>query len=48
MNNYLGLGVDAKVALEFHWLRQQYPHWFRSQMGNKARASSDNPKSWIP
>ncbi len=39
MNNYLGLGVDAKVALEFHRLRQQFPHWFRSQMGNKVRAA---------
>lgn len=35
MNNYLGIGVDAKVSLEFHRLRDQFPHWFRSQMGNK-------------
>jgi hypothetical protein len=35
MNNYMGIGVDAKVSLEFHRLRQQFPHWFRSQMGNK-------------
>lgn len=35
MNNYLGIGVDAKVALDFHALREAYPHWFRSQMGNK-------------
>lgn len=25
MNNYLGIGIDAKVALEFHRLRDQYP-----------------------
>jgi hypothetical protein len=36
MNNYLGIGVDAKVALDFHRLREQFPAWFRSQMGNKA------------
>lgn len=35
MNNYLGIGVDAKVALEFHELRDAYPHWFQSQFGNK-------------
>lgn len=31
----MGIGVDAKVSLEFHRLREQFPHWFRSQMGNK-------------
>ncbi|KAK9785856.1 hypothetical protein WJX73_007544 [Symbiochloris irregularis] len=35
MNNYLGIGVDAKVSLEFHTVREQYPDWFRSQIGNK-------------
>jgi hypothetical protein len=35
MNNYLGVGVDAKVAFEFHELREAYPQWFQSQFGNK-------------
>ena len=35
MNNYLGIGVDAKVALEFHEMRESYPQWFQSQFGNK-------------
>ena len=35
MNNYLGIGIDAKVTLEFHSLRESYPDWFHSQMGNK-------------
>mmetsp|Transcript_35862 Transcript_35862/g.101515 ORF Transcript_35862/g.101515 Transcript_35862/m.101515 type:complete len:950 (-) Transcript_35862:353-3202(-) len=35
MNNYLGLGVDAKAALDFHNTREQYPEWFQSQLGNK-------------
>lgn len=35
MNNYLGIGVDAKAALDFHQLREAYPGWFFSQMGNK-------------
>lgn len=35
MNNYMGIGIDAKVALEFHHIREQYPEWFHSQFGNK-------------
>ena len=35
MNNYLGIGVDARAALDFHTLRESYPSWFCSQMGNK-------------
>ena len=35
MNNYLGIGVDAKAALDFHALRDSYPTWFCSQVGNK-------------
>jgi len=35
LNNYIGCGVDAKVALDFHTLREQYPHFFRSQIANK-------------
>ena len=33
MNNYMGIGVDAKVSLEFDRLRTKFPHWFKSQMG---------------
>ena len=34
--NYVGLGVDAKVALDFHQARERlHPRWFRSQAGNK-------------
>jgi Diacylglycerol kinase accessory domain len=25
MNNYMGIGIDAKVALEFHQMRDQVP-----------------------
>ena len=33
MNNYMGIGVDAKVSLEFDRLRIKFPQWFKSQMG---------------
>lgn len=36
LNNYLGIGIDAKVAYEFHQTRKAYPLWFQSQLGNKA------------
>ena len=35
MNNYIGIGVDARAALDFHVLREAYPGWFFSQMANK-------------
>lgn len=35
MNNYLGIGVDAKVTLDFHQMREAYPDYFQSQLGNK-------------
>ncbi|KXZ47857.1 hypothetical protein GPECTOR_32g469 [Gonium pectorale] len=34
-NNYLGVGIDSWCALEFHRMRERYPGWFRSQLGNK-------------
>ena len=37
MNNYMGIGVDAKVSLDFHNMRNSFPDWFRSQFGNKVR-----------
>lgn len=36
MNNYMGIGVDAKVSLEFDRLRTKFPHWFKSQMGGSS------------
>ncbi|PKA53674.1 Diacylglycerol kinase 1 [Apostasia shenzhenica] len=35
MNNYLGVGCDAKVALEIHNMREENPEKFRSQFLNK-------------
>lgn len=33
--NYLGIGLDAKVCLDFHHLREKYPQLFVSQFSNK-------------
>lgn len=35
MNNYMSIGVDAEVALEFHNLRNEQPELFTSQFINK-------------
>lgn len=35
MNNYLGVGIDAQCAYGFHQIRERYPGWFQSQVGNK-------------
>ena len=35
MNNYLGVGCDAGVALNFHRQRQTRPELFTSRLLNK-------------
>ena len=35
MNNYLGIGCDAGVALNFHRQRQTRPELFTSRLLNK-------------
>ena len=35
MQNYIGVGVDAKVALEWHRRRQSAPEIFTSRIRNK-------------
>ena len=32
MNNYVGIGIDAQVAVEFHQIRDSYPALFQSQV----------------
>mmetsp|Transcript_101433 Transcript_101433/g.293391 ORF Transcript_101433/g.293391 Transcript_101433/m.293391 type:complete len:563 (+) Transcript_101433:64-1752(+) len=36
MCNYLGVGIDAAVALDFHQMRERRPHLFVSRLVNKA------------
>jgi len=35
MNNYMGIGMDAGIAIKFHQLREQFPEQFSSQLQNK-------------
>ncbi|KAI4303769.1 hypothetical protein MLD38_039364 [Melastoma candidum] len=44
MNNYLGVGCDAKVALEIHNLREENPDLFYSQFMNKVLYAREGAK----
>ncbi|KAH6755830.1 diacylglycerol kinase1 [Perilla frutescens var. hirtella] len=45
MNNYLGVGCDAKVALEIHNLREENPEMFYNQFMNKVLYAREGAKS---
>ncbi|KAL6650148.1 hypothetical protein ACP70R_014372 [Stipagrostis hirtigluma subsp. patula] len=47
MNNYLGIGCDAKVALDIHNLREENPEKFYSQFFNKVLYAREGAKSII-
>lgn len=44
MMNYLGIGCDAKVAYEFHTMREEKPEKFCSQFVNKLRYAKEGAK----
>lgn len=45
MNNYLGVGCDAKVALEIHNLREENPEKFYNQFMNKVLYAKEGARS---
>jgi len=45
MNNYLGVGCDAKVALEIHNLREENPDKFYNQFMNKVLYAREGAKT---
>ncbi|GMP33343.1 hypothetical protein CsSME_00006707 [Camellia sinensis var. sinensis] len=45
MNNYLGIGCDAKVALEIHNLREENPEKFYNQFMNKVLYAREGARS---
>uniref|UniRef100_A0A1D1XPM2 Diacylglycerol kinase n=1 Tax=Anthurium amnicola TaxID=1678845 RepID=A0A1D1XPM2_9ARAE len=45
MNNYLGVGCDAKVALDIHNLREENPEKFYSQFLNKVLYAREGARS---
>uniref|UniRef100_A0AAV1UC77 Diacylglycerol kinase n=1 Tax=Peronospora matthiolae TaxID=2874970 RepID=A0AAV1UC77_9STRA len=47
MNNYMGVGVDAQVALEFHEQRERSPELFMSQFVNKLWYSQFGAKNFL-
>ncbi|OIW19654.1 hypothetical protein TanjilG_18464 [Lupinus angustifolius] len=44
MNNYLGIGCDAKVALDIHSLREENPDKFYNQFMNKVLYAREGAK----
>lgn len=44
MNNYLGIGCDAKVALDIHNLREENPDLFYNQFMNKVLYAREGAK----
>lgn len=45
MNNYLGIGCDAKVALDIHNLREENPEKFYNQFMNKVLYAREGAKN---
>uniref|UniRef100_A0A0E0FDF3 Multifunctional fusion protein n=1 Tax=Oryza meridionalis TaxID=40149 RepID=A0A0E0FDF3_9ORYZ len=47
MNNYFGVGCDAKVALDIHNLREENPERFYSQFMNKVLYAKEGAKNMM-
>lgn len=47
MNNYFGIGIDAKISLDFHNKREEHPEKCRSRAKNYMWYGVLGSKQWI-
>jgi len=47
MNNYFGIGIDAKISLDFHQKREEHPEKCRSRAKNYMWYSVLGSKEWL-
>lgn len=46
MNNYFGIGIDAKISLDFHHKREEHPEKCRSRTRNYMWYGVLGSKQW--
>lgn len=46
-NNYVDIGVAARIALKFHQLREAHPELFQSRLGNKFLYGEMGVREWV-
>jgi len=47
MNNYFGIGIDAKISLDFHQKREEHPEKCRSRAKNYMWYGVLGSKEWL-
>lgn len=47
MNNYFGIGIDAKITLDFHNKREEHPEKCRSRARNYMWYGVLGSKEWL-
>lgn len=47
MNNYFGIGIDAKISLDFHHKREEHPEKCRSRARNYMWYGVLGSKEWL-
>lgn len=47
MNNYFGIGIDAKISLDFHHKREEHPEKCRSRAKNYMWYGVLGSKQWL-
>lgn len=47
MNNYFGIGIDAKISLDFHQKREEHPEKCRSRARNYMWYGVLGSREWL-